>query len=264
MKSLRLHMTNALSAVAPASTRLAKSLRPSRTAWLALGMLVAVAGSAFAAQEGEHGGKTVMELFEATGWVGYLMVGCSLAGTTLVIEHMVTLRRDKLAPQELANDLETLINEEQYDEAVELCNEHGNYLSNLVSSALRMRHGGYDEMIGGLESAATEEGFKLNMKISYLSLIGNIAPLLGLLGTVTGMISSFQQIEKLKSPTPGDLAKGVYESLVNTTMGLFIAIVFLTIYFMFKNKVSKMSLSINLQAVDLLRHLAAEKKKAAH
>jgi biopolymer transport protein ExbB len=112
------------------------------------------------------------------------------------------------------------------------------------------------------QRAAAEETFKVNAKISYLSLLGNVAPLLGLLGTVTGMISSFQVIETLKSPTPGDLAKGVYESLVNTTLGLFIAIVFLVAYFVFKNKVQKLTLSINLQAVDLLKHLAPN--EAAH
>jgi hypothetical protein len=53
------------------------------------------------------------------------------------------------------------------------------------------------------------------------------------------MISSFQVIENLKAPTPGDLAKGVYESLVNTTMGLFISIVFLSAFFFMKNKVSR-------------------------
>lgn len=214
------------------------------------------------AQEGEGKTKSLLELFKTTGPVGWLMVLCSVIGTTLVIEHMVNLRREKLAPDVLAGDLEALINEEQYDEAVELCEQNDGYLSRLISSALRMRHAGYEEMIGGLEAAANEEAFKLNTKISYLSLLGNVAPLLGLLGTVTGMISSFQVIETLKSPTPGDLAKGVYESLVNTTMGLFIAIVFLSIYFVFKNKVSKMSLSINLQAVDMLRHLAMAKHAA--
>ena len=219
-----------------------------------------------AMQEGEAGGKhkkTWLELFESTGFVGYLMLGCSIAGTTLVIEHIVSLRRDKLAPAVLAGDLEALINEEEYDQAVELCDENPCYLGNVVGSALRMRDAGYQEMIAGLEAAANEETFKLNTKISYLSLIGNVAPLLGLLGTVTGMISSFQVIETLKAPTPGDLAKGVYESLVNTTMGLFIAILFLTIYFLFKNKVSKMCLSINLQSVDMLRHLAAGEKAVA-
>ena len=228
-------------------------------------VLFVTALPAFALQEeGGHGNtKTWLELFETTGPVGYLMLGCSIAGTTLVIEHMVSLRRDKLAPAVLAGDLEALINEEEYDQAVELCDENPCYLANVVGSALRMRDAGYQEMIAGLEAAANEETFKLNTKISYLSLIGNVAPLLGLLGTVTGMISSFQVIETLKAPTPGDLAKGVYESLVNTTMGLFIAILFLTIYFLFKNKVSKMCLSINLQSVDMLRHLAAHEKAVA-
>jgi biopolymer transport protein ExbB len=240
-----------------------KSLASARNAAMAALVFCVMNSTAFAAVLQEHGGKkkSLLELFEATGWVGYLMVACSVVGTTLVIEHLVTIRREKLAPASVAGELEALINEEEYDQAVELCDEEGSYISNLVGSALRMRHAGYQEMIVGLEAAATEETFKLNTKISYLSLIGNVAPLLGLLGTVTGMISSFQVIETLKAPTPGDLAKGVYESLVNTTMGLFLAIVFLTAYFLFKNKVSRMCLSINLQAVDLLRHLAVEEKK---
>ena len=216
---------------------------------------------ASAMQEEGHGKKkSWLQLFKTTGFVGYLMLGCSIVGTTLVIEHLVSLRREKLAPADLAGELEALVNEEQYDQAVEICDESPCYLTNVVGSALRMRHAGYQEMIAGLEAAAGEETFKLNTKISYLSLIGNVAPLLGLLGTVTGMISSFQVIETLKAPTPGDLAKGVYESLVNTTMGLFIAILFLTVYFFFKNKVSSMCLSINLQSVDLLRHLAGSEK----
>jgi biopolymer transport protein ExbB len=225
-----------------------------------LAVFVCLSGVALAQEEGGHGGgKTWLELFQTTGWVGYLLVGCSIAGTTLVIEHIVSLRREKLAPTVLAGDLEALINEEQYDEALELCEENKVYLANVIGAGLHMRHAGYEEMISGLEAAANEESFKLNTKISYLSLLGNVAPLLGLLGTVTGMISSFQQIEKLKAPTPGDLAKGVYESLVNTTMGLFVAILFLTVYFVFKNRVSSMALSINLQAVDMLKHMAAKK-----
>ncbi len=233
-----------------------KTLRKPLSSLRVLGALVVLSGIALAAPQEEGPKKSAWDLFKTTGWVGYLMVACSVAGTALVIEHMVNLRREKLAPKQLAEDLEAFINEEQYDDAIEMCDQEGGYLSNLIGSALRMRHAGYNEMISGLEAAANEETFKLNTKISYLSLIGNVAPLLGLLGTVTGMISSFQVIETLKSPTPGDLAKGVYESLVNTTMGLFVAIVFLTLYFIFKNKVSKMTLSINLQAVDMLRHLA--------
>jgi len=202
--------------------------------------------------------KTWWELFQATGPVGWLMVITSMTGTAFVIEHLVNVRREKIAPTPLAQDLQALIEEGQYEEAIELCDQEGGYLSNLVGSALRMRSGGYSEMINALEQAAIEEQFKLTTKVSYLSLIGNIGPLLGLLGTVTGMIASFQVIENLKAPTPKDLATGVYESLVNTTMGLFIGIVFLTAFFLYKNKVTAMSLSINLQAVELLSSLVGK------
>jgi len=119
--------------------------------------------------------------------------------------------------------------------------------------------GGYDEAMRGLEESAALQSFKIGAKLSYLSLVGNIGPLLGLLGTVTGMISSFQVIEHLTAPTPADLAKGVYESLVNTTMGLFISIVFLTAFFFMKNRVSDITLETNNSLGEMLsRHLAPE------
>ena len=109
-----------------------------------------------------------------------------------------------------------------------------------------------------MEESAAVEAFRLNSKISYVSLVGNIGPLLGLLGTVTGMISSFQVIETKKSPTPADLAVGVYESLVNTTMGLFISIVFLTVFFYLKNKVTDITLRLNNQIAEMLARAGTE------
>jgi len=226
-----------------------------RTAMLVAVALIACGGSAFA--EGvEKPGKTILELFQATGAVGYLLLGVSMGGTALIIEHVVNIKREKYAPPEFVDEMRELIDQQQYDDAIAAADAEGNYMGSLLGSALRLRHGGYNEMLSGLEMAAAEESFKLAAKISYLSLLGNVAPLLGLLGTVTGMISSFQVIEHLAAPTPGDLAVGVYESLVNTTMGLFIAILFLVAYFLFKNKVTKMTLSMNLQAVDVIAPMA--------
>jgi len=213
--------------------------------------------SSFAAAQ-EHGGKTAIELFQSTGWVGILLLLVSMLGTYLCIENFVSITRDKLAPPQVVDELDALIQEEDYDKAVELATEEGGYLSSLISSALRMRHAGYEEMIGVLEQVSAEETFKLTAKISYMSLLGNVAPLLGLLGTVTGMITSFQKIEQMTAPKPKDLASGVYESLVNTTMGLFLAIVFLTAFFFLKNKVTKLSLSITLQGVDMLKGMAGK------
>jgi biopolymer transport protein ExbB len=242
-----------------------KASRRTLVVGLAVVALAVVSQAAFA-QEGapaaEHHGKTMLQLFEATGLVGWLMVIVSVAGTALTIEHFINIKREKLAPPEVTEELSALLEEGNYDEAQEVADNSGGYVGNLVSAALRSRNAGYEEMISSLELAAAEETFRLQSKISYLSLLGNIAPLLGLLGTVTGMISSFQVIETLKAPTPKDLASGVYESLVNTTMGLFIAIVFLTLYFIFKNKVTKFCLSMNVEAVDVLKPIAAQ--HAAH
>ena len=203
--------------------------------------------------------KSWLELFQTTGPVGYMMVITSMTGTALLIEHFVNVRMDKphMAPADVASSLQSLVEEEKYEDALEMCESQPGYLTNLVGAALRMRHAGFGEMVSSMEQAATQEQFKITTKVSYLSLIGNIGPLLGLLGTVTGMIASFQVIEGLKAPTPKDLASGVYESLVNTTMGLFIGIVWLTAFFFYKNLVTKLSLEINLQAARIIAPCAS-------
>src|SRR5262245_14554244 len=234
-----------------------KASRRSLVVALAVVVLAVASQAAFAEEGGgEQHKKSVMELFEATGLVGYLMVGLSIAGTALTIEHFINIKREKISPPEVSEEISALLEEGNHDEAQEVAENSGGYVGTLVAHALRARAAGYEEMIAALELAAAEETFRLQSKISYLSLVGNIAPLLGLLGTVTGMISSFQVIETLKAPTPKDLAGGVYESLVNTTMGLFIAIVFLVLYFIFKNKVTKLCLSMNVEAVDILKPIA--------
>ncbi len=238
-------------------------MNPSRIKSMSLATLAMVLLPAMALAQEAAKKQSAWELFQHTGIVGWMMVLCSVSGMALVIEHIVNIRREKLSPTPLIQDLEALISEGSYDEAIEMCEQEGGYVSTLVKAGLLMRNLGYEEVINSVGLAAEEEGFKLQAKISYLSLIGNIGPLLGLLGTVTGMITAFQRIEQMKAPTPKDLASGVYESLVNTTMGLFIGITFLTCFFIYKNMVTRMSLQMNLQAVELMRALA-DKEAAAH
>jgi biopolymer transport protein ExbB len=231
---------------------------------LLLGILVVafVAAPAFGAEEGGHKKKTILELFGATGWVGILMVLTSIVGTVLAIQNFVEIRMDKLAPPDVTRDIEDAINEGDLDKALDVSMASRSYFGQIMGGGLMLKEAGYEQMVNGMEQVAAEEAFKLNAKISNLSLIGNVAPLLGLLGTVTGMISSFQKIEEIAAPTPADLASGVYESLVNTTMGLFLAIVFLTVYFFMKNRVMKMSLNANLMAVEMLKNTGLHAKTA--
>jgi biopolymer transport protein ExbB len=231
---------------------------------LLIGVLVTmvVASPAFAAEEGHKPGKSILDLFKATGWVGVLMVITSIVGTVLAIQNVVEIRMDKLAPPDVTRDIEDAINEGDLDKALDVAMASRSYFGQIMGGGLMLKEAGYEQMVNGMEQVAAEETFKLNAKISNLSLIGNVAPLLGLLGTVTGMISSFQIIETKANPTPADLAVGVYESLVNTTMGLFLAIVFLTIFFFMKNRVTKLSLNANLMAVEMLKNTGLHAKAA--
>jgi biopolymer transport protein ExbB len=226
-------------------------------AFVAIAMVVADAAWAQEAASGVTAHKkSWFELFRATGVVGILLLLLSIGGFALVIEHIVNLREDKIMPPDLIGQLDEALDQGDTEKAYEICQARDCPLSRVVKAGLEA--GGTGEVaMEAAREASVEEAFSLNTKISYLSLVGNIGPLMGLLGTVTGMITSFQEIERKKAPTPADLATGVYESLVNTTMGLFAAIIFLTAYFIFKNKVAKMLLSGTNTAMLLLRDRAA-------
>jgi biopolymer transport protein ExbB len=187
-----------------------------------------------------------------------------MIGTALLIQFMVTMSESKLENHAVLAEVENLLSQGQVDEAYQIASEDKSYSSRVIAGALARSFGGFEETKKGMEETAAVEAFRLNAKISYLSLVGNIGPLLGLLGTVTGMIASFQVIETLKSPTPGDMAHGVYESLVNTTIGLFIAVVFLTAYFFMKNKISDLTLRINSAVGEMLsRTMSPEAQQGA-
>jgi biopolymer transport protein ExbB len=219
-------------------------------------MGIFLAANAFAAGEEAHQGKTLWELFRATGPVGIMIVGTSIAGTALAIEYGIHMREDQLAPPHLVAEVEDLIAQGEIEQAAQVASADPSYFGKVMGAGLTHVGRSFEDGLNSLENSALEESFKLQAKVSNLSLVGNLGPLIGLLGTVTGMVSSFQKIEKIKAPTPKDLAVGVYESLVNTTMGLFVAIIFLTAFFIFKNRVTKMTMGINGMAIDLLRRTA--------
>jgi|GEM_PF-304186 len=217
--------------------------------------------------------KSVLDLFMATMPVGALLLIICIAGVAFSIQYNSIIKEEVILPPSLQSQLDQALSLPQtgqgggvpqleFDEtgvpvniqdAINICDAAGDrYLAKIVSAGLVHSDEGHEEMVRAMDEAANIETFNLNVKISVLNLIGNLGPLTGLLGTVTGMISSFQKIEGMKAPTPSDLATGIYEALVNTTMGLFIAITFLSIYFFYKNNLNKRTLKANTVASELL------------
>jgi len=213
--------------------------------------LMASANTAFAQDDG--GSKSLGDIIVGGGLVGWVIILLSIISLALAIEHFVTIRRDKIVPPELIDEIEALFEEEEYQEALELCENEPNFLTNILSAGLPKINAGFEAMEKSMEEVAEEETIKLHQKIGWLSLIGNIAPMMGLFGTVLGMIGAFNEITRLgANVTPKDMSGGISTALITTLFGLFVAMPALFFFFMYRNKVIKVSLEITAIAADLV------------
>jgi biopolymer transport protein ExbB len=182
--------------------------------------------------------RTVLDDIIAGGIPELVIILMSVVGIALTIEHFVTIRRDKLVPPYLLNELENLFEEEEFEEAMDLCDREDNFLCKVVGAGLNKMGAGYDRMVMSVSAAAEEEATILYQKISWLSLIGSLAPMVGLLGTVIGMMASFRVIAVSRGMAqPHMLADGIQQALVTTCSGLIVAIPVLASYTIFRNRV---------------------------
>jgi len=220
-------------------------------AFLAGIALISLSGTAFAAEEGS--GNSLGNIIMGGGPIGWAIIILSVVSLALAIEHFVTIRRDKLVPPELIDEVEALFEEEEYQEALELCESEPNFLTNILSAGLPKINAGFEAMEKSMDEVAEEEAIKLHQKVGWLSLIGNIAPMMGLFGTVYGMITAFNEITRLgQAVQPADLSKGISTALITTLFGLFVAMPSRVVFFIFRNKVIKVSLEITAIADDLV------------
>ena len=213
--------------------------------------LISLSGTALA--QDDAGNASLGKIIMGGGVIGWLIILLSIVSLALAIEHFVTIRRDKLVPPELIDEIEALFEEEEYQEALELCESEPNFLTNILSAGLPKINAGFEAMEKAMDEVAEEEAIKLHQKVGWLSLIGNIAPMMGLFGTVYGMIMAFNEITRLgQAVQPQDLSKGISTALITTLFGLFVAMPSLFFFFIFRNKVIKVSLEVTAIADDLV------------
>ncbi|NQT53151.1 MotA/TolQ/ExbB proton channel family protein, partial [bacterium] len=203
--------------------------------------------------------RTVLQTINAGGLIGYVIIGLSFVALSLIIEHAVSIRRDKLCPDELAQELEDYFNQEQYEEALELCNVEKNLLTDVVRAGLSRIDSGYERMQEAMQEAGEESSVALQQKISYLSLIGNISPMLGLLGTVSGMVKAFGTIATMTNVKPAVLAGSINEALVTTLLGLTVAIPVMCAFQFFSNRVTRIVLESSTIISDMMERFKPAK-----
>ncbi len=200
---------------------------------------------------------TVMDLIRFGGWVGYVIILLSVVAVALVIEYALSIRAKTLMPEEEHNELKRLMEETDYDSIVaKLGNKDASFLTTVVASGVKERDRGYDAVVKSMEDAADVATGRLLRKIEHLNIIANIAPMLGLLGTVMGMVNSFNQISiAVGGVDPRRLAAGIFEALMTTVMGLIVAIPALYMFGIFRNRVDAMVSDASVDAEALVEPL---------
>ena len=167
----------------------------------------------------------MFELIIAGGWMMLPLLLCSLAVLTIVGERFWTLNKNKIAPPELLGQIWGYLQQGQLDSKKIKAVNDSSPLGEVLAQGLSNTRHGRDVMIETMEVAAHRVQHELERYLGMLGTIANIAPLLGLLGTVTGMIKIFSAI-MMEGGTgnPGALAGGISEALITTAAGLVVAI----------------------------------------
>lgn len=176
-----------------------------------------------------HGGPLIIMI-----WIAIL--GTSITMITFVAQNIISLRKERLAPTPLVNSLQELINAGNYQDAVELCNTKDNYLANVLGAGLSRMARGKEAVEDVIAEYALREAQVLRTRNSYLSVIGVVSPMIGLLGTVIGMMGAFATLGASGISDPRGLATSIGEVLMATASGLFIAIPAFIAYYIFRNR----------------------------
>ena len=202
-------------------------------------------------------------VFEALG-VSYLLIflGLSFTLVALFVMNLITSARSKVCPVHLVEDFEEMLDNKQYQDAYELAKEHESVLGSVLSAGLAKLSAGYPQAIEAMQEIGEEENMKLEHRLSYMALIGTISPMVGLFGTVHGMISAFQVIATGGStPEASELAGGISTALFTTLLGLAIAIPAIAVYNILKNRVARLMLEVGILSEGLMGRFEGVGKK---
>lgn len=195
-----------------------------------------------------------------------LLFGLSLVAVYLIFEHLLTIRRHALMPDALDQRVSELLASGQIPAAERACRDDPSFLSFVMLHGISEAEEGWSSVEKALEDASAEQAARLFRKIEFLSVIGNLAPMIGLLGTVTGMIIAFQQVAGSQGAAgAGELAEGIYQALVTTVGGLIVAIPSLAAFAFFRNRIDQMVAEASYlahQACKPLRRLRRQPRPA--
>ncbi len=203
------------------------------------------------AQAGDDGEKekdtSFLGLLFKGGWFMVPIALCSILGLTLIVERIIALRRGAVIPRTFLPNLERVFQNPDRDAepALDYCHKNRSPISRVIAVGIRNLPRGIESIEQGIEDAGANEVAKLRRNLRMLYGVAAVAPMLGLLGTVWGLIEAFREAEDKGFGQAQAFAGGIYEALVTTFAGLCVAIPVLVAYYYFLSKIDKLVSDLN-------------------
>jgi biopolymer transport protein ExbB len=193
-------------------------------------------------------------LFQALGPLySIIFLALSFALVAVCVMNVMVARRDTILPQQLIDTFEAQLNAKKYQEAYEIAKSDESFLGKVLSAGLARISSGYPQAIEAMQEVGEEENMRLEHRLSYLALIGTVAPMFGLLGTVDGMVQSFAVIaHSTVTPKPAELAQGIMTALVTTLVGLWLAIPAVMAFNILRNRIARLVLEAGIVSENLM------------
>ena len=190
-----------------------------------------------------------------------VFVALSFALVALLVMCFLQLRRTVLMPPGLIEGFEIHLDKKEFQQAYELAKADDSYLGRVLSVGLVKLQVGRQQAFDAMRETQAEEAMQLEHKISYVSLIGALAPMFGLLGTVSGMVSAFTVIaQSATQPKHHELASGISQALVTTLIGLWLAIPAVACFNLFRNWLEQLNSDVDTEAVRLISKVPVSQK----
>jgi biopolymer transport protein ExbB len=183
---------------------------------------------------------------------------CAALAMGLIIERFLFYKKAKLKPGEFIDQINSKLEHGTIEDVVNLCKENNLVISRVLLKGLKLRKLGLDHVEKGIGAAGAIEIASLEKGLSVLSAIGNIAPMIGFLGTVSGMITAFQSIAAADQVSARLVAGGIYEALITTEAGLIVAIPVLAFYNFFVHRIEAFVADIERISADIAEKLLGE------
>src|SRR5712691_7088823 len=195
-------------------------------------------------------------LIDASGPFGALIFVESFIMVALIIMCILQLRRQNFLPPEFIEEFEGKLNARDYQGAYESAKRDESLLARLMVAGMTKIQKGPEAVTKAMEELGADENMALEHRLSWLALIATTAPMLGLLGTVQGMVQAFEVIARTATqPKPSELAEGIMLALVTTLEGLIVAIPAMIAYSLLRNRAARFTFDIGILSDHLIERL---------